>query len=305
MKAQSLPPEQKRYSDAIIEVQLGSVLMHAWAEVEHDLIYKPDSGVLSEDETAIIDELNGLVLAGEIALERLQRALERRLSGAAATFENHYELAAFIHNSLRQSAQSALPSMGRVDVLWELLREVKKNNTAALSPILNSLEDLEGDETLADQLADAVLSAHPELYKRYVAIQSHHAGQVSTDRARDGVDQRYGGLGEFITHWVLVESTVNEIGYAISPTTSSKGVPLERVISTLGMSKDQMNLLRRLRTMRNQLIHGIDVPSKQLLEPAIREFRDIFEFFKGHPDQSVREAYRRARRNLGLGDDEG
>jgi ppGpp synthetase/RelA/SpoT-type nucleotidyltranferase len=69
----SLDEAQKQYSTAMIEVQVGSVLMHAWAEVEHDLIYKPESGEISEDEDAILDEINGLVITGEVALERLQR----------------------------------------------------------------------------------------------------------------------------------------------------------------------------------------------------------------------------------------
>ena len=47
--------------------------MHAWSEVEHDLVYKPLAGDLSEEELAILDEINGLVLTGEIALERLQK----------------------------------------------------------------------------------------------------------------------------------------------------------------------------------------------------------------------------------------
>jgi ppGpp synthetase/RelA/SpoT-type nucleotidyltranferase len=75
-----LDSAQKRYAGAKIEVQVASVLMHAWAEVEHDLIYKPLQGNLSEDELAILDEINGMVLAGEIALERLQRAVNN-LSG--------------------------------------------------------------------------------------------------------------------------------------------------------------------------------------------------------------------------------
>lgn len=53
--------------------------MHAWSEVEHDLVYKPLNGTLSEEELAILDELNGLVLAGEIALERLQIAGTARI----------------------------------------------------------------------------------------------------------------------------------------------------------------------------------------------------------------------------------
>ncbi len=65
---------QKRYAQARIEIQVASVLMHGWSEVEHDLVYKPLQGHLSVEEYAILDELNGLVMAGEIALERLQKS---------------------------------------------------------------------------------------------------------------------------------------------------------------------------------------------------------------------------------------
>jgi ppGpp synthetase/RelA/SpoT-type nucleotidyltranferase len=70
--------------------------MHAWAEVEHDLVYKPQEGELSGEELSILDELNGLVIAGEIALERLQRSGEARVAAADRRFENHYELAAHL-----------------------------------------------------------------------------------------------------------------------------------------------------------------------------------------------------------------
>jgi ppGpp synthetase/RelA/SpoT-type nucleotidyltranferase len=36
-----LSDAQKRYVEARVEIQVASVLMHAWAEVEHDLVYKP------------------------------------------------------------------------------------------------------------------------------------------------------------------------------------------------------------------------------------------------------------------------
>jgi ppGpp synthetase/RelA/SpoT-type nucleotidyltranferase len=52
--------------------------MHAWSEVEHDLVYKPLDGDFSPEEYAL-DQLNGLVLAGEMALETLQKAQQARL----------------------------------------------------------------------------------------------------------------------------------------------------------------------------------------------------------------------------------
>ncbi|MGQ0554550.1 MAG: hypothetical protein ACT4PN_01205 [Nitrospiraceae bacterium] len=38
LREASLNEAQKRYKDARIEIQVASVLMHAWAEVEHDLV---------------------------------------------------------------------------------------------------------------------------------------------------------------------------------------------------------------------------------------------------------------------------
>src|SRR5690606_18152743 len=61
---------EKQNRDIIAEIQVASVLMHAWSEVEHDLVYKPYSGNLSKEELSILDEINGMVLSGEIALER-------------------------------------------------------------------------------------------------------------------------------------------------------------------------------------------------------------------------------------------
>ena len=81
MRDEILNESQRKYGAARIEIQVASLIMHAWSEVEHDLIYKPMQGTLSEEELSILDELNGLVLAGEIALERLQQP---EMSGSAA-----------------------------------------------------------------------------------------------------------------------------------------------------------------------------------------------------------------------------
>jgi ppGpp synthetase/RelA/SpoT-type nucleotidyltranferase len=136
----SLPESSHRYVDARVEVQVASVLMHAWAEVEHDLVYKPLQGSLSDDELAILDELNGMVLAGEIALERLQRAAESRVKGKGARFDNHYDLASF----LLQAAKPMLldgatePVLGDVELLFQFLAKLDLLTPDALRPYLES-----------------------------------------------------------------------------------------------------------------------------------------------------------------------
>jgi ppGpp synthetase/RelA/SpoT-type nucleotidyltranferase len=149
----TLVDSQKRYAEAPVEIQVASVLMHAWSEVEHDLVYKPYQGLLSEDEYAILDELNGMVMAGEIALERLQRAGDVRVAVRDRKFANHYELAAHLLSVLRGFAEpDALKSgLGRVDLLYELLARLALSTPEAVGRYLEALHpDLER-RPIADQ----------------------------------------------------------------------------------------------------------------------------------------------------------
>ena len=82
------------YKDVVVEIQVASLLMHSWSEVEHDMLYKPLSGEVSDEEKDILDELNGLVIVGEIALERLQNAYQKRLM-KEKTINDQYDLRNF------------------------------------------------------------------------------------------------------------------------------------------------------------------------------------------------------------------
>ena len=119
----SLNDAQRRYADAVVEIQVASVLMHAWAEVEHDLVYKPSQGQLSDEEHAILEQLNGLVITGEIALEQLQKAGEARVAATGGMFTNHYELAAHLLNEAAPVLKGPVPdaALGRVDLLFKHL----------------------------------------------------------------------------------------------------------------------------------------------------------------------------------------
>jgi ppGpp synthetase/RelA/SpoT-type nucleotidyltranferase len=126
LQEQDLTESERRYALANIEIQVASVLMHAWSEVEHDLIYKPVAGNLSEDEYAILDQLNGLVLAGEIALERLQKAGQRRVGYGGGEFANHYDLANFLLSRASNLSDSPIndSGLGRVDILFGFMTRI-------------------------------------------------------------------------------------------------------------------------------------------------------------------------------------
>lgn len=153
----SLPAEAQRYGSARIEIQVASVFMHAWAEVEHDLVYKPLRGELSIDEYSWLDQVNGLALAGNFALEQLQRTMNARVGQEDRRFAGHYELASFIHSHWPGAKTNEL-LMGRADKLLPFLARYDLDRPTALRRFLE-IVDSSDEKTLVDRLVKRIISA--------------------------------------------------------------------------------------------------------------------------------------------------
>ena len=149
------PEEADEYAKARIEIQIASVFMHAWAEVEHDLVYKPLNGVLSKDEYLLLDQVNGLAYAAEMALEQLQRA-RAKSADRRAPFQNHYDLASCIHTRVAQGAEQ-VAAMGRADRLLTFLRKQQIDNSEHIEPFLRQVKV--GPRSLVDQMVEAIINA--------------------------------------------------------------------------------------------------------------------------------------------------
>ncbi|KAF1965069.1 hypothetical protein BU23DRAFT_629243 [Bimuria novae-zelandiae CBS 107.79] len=60
-----------------VEIQVGTVVTQAWAEVQHNIIYKrPDDILATPTMRRIIDAVNGLAITTDIMLRELERSLE-------------------------------------------------------------------------------------------------------------------------------------------------------------------------------------------------------------------------------------
>lgn len=112
-----------------VEIQVASVLMHAWSEVEHDLVNKPLQGSLSHEELMILDEINGLVLSGNLALERLQLAGVKRTESDNYEFKNHYDLASFFISCL-QDANIDSVNFNDIFKILKFMEKTKRNELA-------------------------------------------------------------------------------------------------------------------------------------------------------------------------------
>lgn len=252
---------QERYASALVEVQVASVLMHAWSEVEHDLKYKPLEGELSASEYALLDQLNGLVLSGEIALEQLQLAGDARVNAAKTPFRNHYELAEFLRTHLpAPGTELTDATLGRVDVLFDLLVEQSSATATVVAKYLDLLEQDFERRPVADQLADLMLSGDAALYDAYMRAMSasrHPSNRRRTTVAKLSTDSPETlALGEFVSAWVLLETLLKDIllpdGERLPPLSKLFGKLLDRGL----ISPEQHAALHPMRELRNRVLHG-------------------------------------------------
>lgn len=141
LKSETLEDKNKDCANYIIEIQVASILMHAWAEVNHDLAYKPSSGELSKQESSILDGLNGLVLTGEVLLEQLQSAFQERVAHQKEPFANQYELAVFVSERLKKS-RGEVSFIYKEDfgLLLNVLYELSQDAPDYVDDLLNNMD---------------------------------------------------------------------------------------------------------------------------------------------------------------------
>lgn len=270
-----LQDPQKRYAKALVEIQVASVLMHAWSEVEHDLIYKPLQGTLSDDEYAILDELNGLVMAGEIALERLQRASEVRVTKEGAAFESHYDLAAYLLKYIgpilkTKDNESAL---GHVDLLYELLRRLDLNTQEAIKGLITSLHADVEKRSISDQIIDLVLAADASRYSVYAEIRGKREIEPTAAANRSAQARADGVLGAFLQEWIELEKLALERGG--SSGLDGDAAARIAVIRLSNLSDQDKRELERIRALRNKTVHGRGVPDWADIREATKSLKRI------------------------------
>lgn len=273
-----IPPARQRFADRLIEIQLGSVLMHAWAEVEHDLVYKPQTGSVSYDEYAILDELNGLVHAGEIALERLQIAVKRRITSEQTSFKNHYELSAFLHATvLRQRGQQSDPIIGRADVFFRFLQLTGLDSPYKLEPYTSKLDPKQTNRPVVEQIVDQILAENESLYEAYnrarlTVSESDPYGKPDENISYFAEER---ALGFFMRRWIAVEKVAQRLWQsALSNQDFDKIKSLQETRASV-LDEKTKKQFEAIRELRNQVIYGTTFPSEQELIRAGRILEKI------------------------------
>lgn len=162
LRPETLHKDELRYADTNVEIQVASVLMHAWAEVTHDLIYKPSQGTLTPEEMRMIKDLNDIVQAGEAKLTALQESVEGRNNGA----ELRFELAAAL---TKLGKQLGLQSTSRAKSRIAMLDIAKVARQASL---------------ISGKIGQEVPSVHGSYLRAKLALWKSHKADELDDRLR-------------------------------------------------------------------------------------------------------------------------
>lgn len=260
--------QYKRYQNTIFEIQVASVLMHAWAEVEHDLVYKPLSGELSEEELAILDEINGLVLSGEIALERLQKAITKRTE-KSNEIGDRYELTNYIVNSLNKNYLNKL-KLGDTKALNNYFKTIYNLDTSTFSKYLKNVNQ-SVNETISDQLLNMLLQDSFKSDLNEKSLKEYFSRIVGPNKDSSGYEA-------FIKTWILLEKAFKILNEekGISDKTRKYNVPrFDSLYEMKFLSKQEVYEIQKFRQIRNQLLHGVETHNDNYLNDMYFKLKEI------------------------------
>ncbi len=271
MKEELLDKAQKKYADVRIEIQVASVLMHAWSEVEHDLIYKPIHGNLSDEELAIIDELNGLVLTGEIALERLQDAGNQRISNKNAEFSSQYDLASFLYDYLSKNfnSEDVEMRMGNVELLFRLISKLRMNGVKKIEPVLKVVKFEKDRRNISQQIIDQIITGNK---KRYEVYQTLCRDKNEENKEVDSA------ISAFLHAWVPLEDLLNHMTYQNERRKGAFNINLLKRMNVVDY--ETLNQIGSLRKFRNVLIHDIETPDMETIKKETERAKELYEELK-------------------------
>ena len=260
----------KALADVTIEIQVASVLMHAWSEVEHDLAYKKKMGNVSREEYECLDEINGLVMAGEIALRRLNQLSQQRIRNAS-TLETHYTLAMYITDWKKGLNLKGLP-LGNVEALYKIY---KAANCLTYGDVDRQLEILNKqgirkNEPLADQLIDIFSgSKHRKMVKSILSkaiIDSNGVETTSTLNTKIGV---------FLGKWNALEDRINKALRKLGFSRITRIEFLQLIEHQYVLSEEFALKYQQLRKTRNQIVHGQYMPTADELDKINTEIDNL------------------------------
>ena len=125
---------------ACTEIQVVSLILHMWSEIEHDIIYKSGDVKPSPNDIGNLDALNGLVETGERIIEVVysSRAMTIQEAQPEKPFKDRYNLEVFL--LYKKASFETIVNAEPIKVLFEFLEPFGMSCPATLTPVLKEID---------------------------------------------------------------------------------------------------------------------------------------------------------------------
>ncbi|MDQ6769617.1 MAG: hypothetical protein M3Z54_06485 [Gemmatimonadota bacterium] len=215
--------EYSRFSSTKFEIQIRSILQHAWAEIEHDLGYKSAAGVPREIRRRF-SRISGLLELADDEFAAIRRELTAYASTVSKEIRDQPQNVGIDKISLREVLSSDTSSVR------ELSRAVASAAGASLEPITDGL--LEEDvvmlkavnvNTVAD--LEHIAQAHLKVVREFA---KHFLGKSRYPTMHEGVGVMY------LAYVLLAErgdkESIRSFGVLLNLVKAGKGELADRIL---------------------------------------------------------------------------
>ncbi|KAF5873005.1 uncharacterized protein Bfra_008282 [Botrytis fragariae] len=157
-----IPPTKiSPWKDIKVEIQIGTLIMHVWSEIEHDMLYKPlasQDQKISREEEQVLNIINGIVMTGEGALRQLETCMERRqdqrTKDKSAFAISHHELGVWIEKYCAERAKPLVShDWNRLPELFEILKATGDHKHSEVESIVEEVFQDQEKEARRDTIS--------------------------------------------------------------------------------------------------------------------------------------------------------
>ncbi|TGO39399.1 hypothetical protein BHYA_0055g00010 [Botrytis hyacinthi] len=159
------PAKMSPWKDTKVEIQIGTLIMHVWSEIEHDMLYKPlvsQDQKISREEEQVLEIINGIVMTGEGALRQLETCIERRqdqrIKDKSAFAISHYELGVWIEKYCAERAKPLVSHDWKsLPELYDILKTNGDHQHSKVESIVDEVFQDQYEEVRRDNISLFIL----------------------------------------------------------------------------------------------------------------------------------------------------
>jgi hypothetical protein len=160
---------------------------------------------------------------------------------------------------------------------------------------------------VAEQIADQILAADPARYKVYAALRSDATvASVAifpgyTDHRQAHAERSHAALGFFLAQWIAFERFLRGLAEFRGADPRGPAIPSPGILRRFEVfSPSELAEVEHIRRVRNNLVHGVEVPDAEYLEDIGKSLGALLAKLAHDERPDVQLAAQRALRDLNI-----